>query len=170
MQKISPFFWFDKEAEEAANFYVEVFNGNPGKKRGAKIGAVGKYDEAGSKAAGQPVGSVMTISFTLEGMEFTALNGGPQFKMSGAVSFVVLCETQNEVDYFWRRLGEEGGEPGVCGWINKDKFGVTWQIVPGVLTKLLSDPDPKKAQRAMKAMLKMTKLDIAELKNAANSS
>ena len=165
MQKIIPFLWFATEAEEAANFYVSVFNGNPKRKIKSKLGEINRYHESGSKASGKPKDSVMVASFEIEGQQFTALNGGPQFKFSGAISFVVDCETQEEVDYFWEKLGE-GGETGQCGWINRDKFGVTWQIVPSILAELMGDSDPKKSERVTQAMLTMTKIEIGELKRA----
>ncbi|MDD5396440.1 MAG: VOC family protein [Candidatus Moranbacteria bacterium] len=159
MQKITPFLWFDDKAEEAMNFYATVF-------KNSKILGVSRYGAAGAKASGMPEGSVMTASFELEGLQFTAINGGDFFKFSGAISFVVNCETQEEVDYYWEKLSE-GGEKGQCGWINHDKFGVTWQIVPTVLETLIADPDPQKAGRVMEAMLKMTKIIIADLQKAA---
>lgn len=158
MQKITPFLWFADQAEEAANFYVSLF-------KNSKLGKITRYDKAGSRASGQPVGSVMTVGFELDGQEFVALNGGKYFQFSGAISFVINCETQEEVDYFWEKLSA-GGESGVCGWINKDKFGVTWQVVPTILEKMISDPDPQKAGRAMQAMLKMKKIIIADLQKA----
>lgn len=167
MQKITPFLWFDKEAEKAVNFYISVFNNNPGKRVESKIISASRYDESGAKASGMPKGSVMVISFKLEGQDFAALNGGPFFKFNGAISFSVDCKTQEEIDYFWDKLGE-GGETGQCGWINRDKFGVTWQIVPSALGELMSGPDPKKSERVMKAMLAMTKIDIEGLKRAYN--
>ncbi|MES2059511.1 MAG: VOC family protein [Patescibacteria group bacterium] len=166
MQKITPFLWFDTEAEEAANFYVDLFNGNPAKSMDSKILNISRYPEEGEEVTGKPAGSVMVAEFELEGTCFTALNGGPHFKLNGAVSFVIDCKTQEEVDYFWDKLSTGGGEAGQCGWINHDKFGATWQIVPDVLGKLLSDPDKDKSARAMAAMLKMTKLDIAALEKA----
>jgi predicted 3-demethylubiquinone-9 3-methyltransferase (glyoxalase superfamily) len=164
-QKISAFLWFDNQAEEAANFYVSVFNGNPNKKQESKVLTVNRYDENSAKAAGRPEGSVMIASFELEGQEFTALNGGPQFQFSGAISFMVRCETQKEIDYFWDKLGA-GGETGVCGWINRDKFNITWQIVPVALEELMESADEEKGKRVMKAMLEMSKLDIEKLRNA----
>lgn len=162
MQKITPFLWFDDNAEEAANFYVEVF----GKIfKDSKILNLARYQEAAEEVSGKQAGSIMTISFLIGGETFTAINGGPNLQFSGAVSFVVSCETQDEIDYFWEKLGE-GGETGQCGWINKDKFGVTWQIVPTVLEKLMSDPDKQKSNRAMEALIKMEKLDIGELTRA----
>ena len=155
MQKITPFLWFDHEAEDAALFYTSVF-------KNSKMGTVMRYDSNAAKAGGMPEGSVLTASFELEGLSFTALNGGPVMKFSGAVSFVVSCDTQDEIDYYWSKLNE-GGEEGQCGWINRDKFGLTWQIVPSMLPELISNPG------GMQAMLGMKKLDIAALK-AANAS
>ena len=157
MQKITPFLWFDDKAEEAANFYVSLF-------KNSNIGDIARYDEAGAKAAGRPKGSVMVIEFQLEEQEFVGLNGGPHFKFTEAVSFVVNCETQPEVDEFWAKLSE-GGEEGQCGWL-KDKYGLSWQVVPTVLSKLLKDKDPKKSKRVMEAMLQMKKIDIQILKRA----
>jgi predicted 3-demethylubiquinone-9 3-methyltransferase (glyoxalase superfamily) len=158
MQKITPFLWYDNQAEEAANFYVSLF-------KDSKIGDIARYDEAGAKAAGRPVGSVMVIDFQLEGQEFAAINGGPHFKFTEAVSFVVNCGNQEEVDYFWDKL-VEGGQESQCGWL-KDKYGLSWQIVPTILHELLKDKDAAKAKRVMEAMLKMKKIDIAALKRAA---
>jgi predicted 3-demethylubiquinone-9 3-methyltransferase (glyoxalase superfamily) len=163
MSNITTCLWFDTQAEEAANFYVSVF-AEVG--RSAKIGKIARYGEAGAKVSGQPKGTVMTVEFELDGNSFLGLNGGPLFKFSPATSFVVNCETQEEIDYFWAKLGE-GGKTGQCGWIDYDKFGVSWQIVPTLLGELMSDPDPAKAESAMKAMLSMTKLDLAALKKAA---
>jgi len=157
MQKITPFLWFDNNAEEAANFYVSVF-------KNSKVGDITRYDEAGAAAAGRPVGSVMTIDFQLEGQQFVAINGGPHFKFTEAVSFVVNCETQEEVDYFWQKLSEGGAEV-QCGWL-KDKYGLSWQVVPTVLLEMLKDKDPQKAKRVMQAMLQMKKIDIPTLKRA----
>jgi predicted 3-demethylubiquinone-9 3-methyltransferase (glyoxalase superfamily) len=157
VQKITPFLWFDGQAEEAARFYVALFPDS-------KIVAVARYDEASAKASGRPVGTVMTVAFQLEGREFVALNGGPHFKFTEAVSFVVNCETQEEVDRYWARLSE-GGEEGPCGWL-KDRHGLSWQIVPTDLARLLSDPDRRKAQRVMEAMLRMKKIEIAGLMRA----
>jgi len=153
IQKISPFLWFDNQAEEAARFYTSIF-------RNSKVGAVARYGEAGPG----PKGSVMTVAFELDGQQFTALNGGPQFKFTEAVSFVVNCETQEEVDYFWEKLSD-GGKKVECGWL-KDKFGLSWPIVPTVLPEMLQDKDPVKSQRVMKAIMQMKKLDIAGLENA----
>ena len=155
MQKITPFLWFDKEAEEAVKFYTSVF-------KNSKIGKVSRYGEAGPG----PKGSVMTASFELDGLEFIALNAGPIFKFTEAISFVVNCETQGEVDYYWEKLTADGGAPVECGWL-KDKFGLSWQIVPTALMRLLTDPDRDKANRVMQAMLKMKKIDIATLEEAA---
>src|SRR6266498_2618659 len=153
MQKITPFLWFDDQAEEAANFYVSIF-------KNSKIGNTARYGEAGPG----PAGTVMPVAFELNGQEFTALNGGPEFKFTEAISFFVNCESQQEVDELWEKLSE-GGEEGPCGWL-KDKYGLSWQIVPTVLGEMLNDPDPAKAQRVMKAMLQMQKIDIAGLKQA----
>jgi predicted 3-demethylubiquinone-9 3-methyltransferase (glyoxalase superfamily) len=161
MQKITPFFWFDSQAEEAANFYVSVF-------KNSKILNVSRYDAASAKAAGRPAGSVLTVAFSLDGHTFNALNGGPIFKFTEAVSFAVSCETQDEIDYYWDKLSA-GGEEQPCGWL-KDKFGLSWQVVPSALGKLLSDPDPKKSQRVMEALLRMKKLDLKALERAYDQS
>jgi len=158
MQKITPFLWFDDNAEEAVKFFTSIF-------KNSKIGKIVRYDKAGEKAAGRPAGSVMTIEFQLEGQEFVALNGGPHFKFTEAISFVVNCQTQEEVDYYWEKLSEEGKEV-QCGWL-KDKYGLSWQIVPTILGELLSDKNAAKSQRVMQAMLEMVKLDIEKLKEAA---
>jgi predicted 3-demethylubiquinone-9 3-methyltransferase (glyoxalase superfamily) len=153
MQKITPFLWFDGKAEEAMNFYVSLF-------KNSKIGRVTRYGEGGPG----PKGTVMTATFQLEGQEFTALNGGPMFTFSPAISFFVDCQTQEEVDELWEKLSA-GGEKQRCGWL-KDKFGVSWQIIPSVLGELLADTDPVKAKNAMQAMLQMDKIDIKRLKEA----
>lgn len=153
MQKITPFLWFDGKAEEAMLFYVSIF-------KNSKIGAITRYGDAGPG----PKGTVMVVTFQLEGQEFIALNGGPQFTFSPAISFVVNCETQEEVDAFWEKLSE-GGEKLPCGWL-RDKYGLSWQIVPTVLGEMMQDKDAEKSQRVMKAMLQMTKLDIKRLKQA----
>jgi predicted 3-demethylubiquinone-9 3-methyltransferase (glyoxalase superfamily) len=158
IQKITPFLWLDSQAEEAVNFYTSVF-------KNSRVLSIGRYDEHGAKASGRPEGSVMVSSFELEGQQFTALNGGPMFKFSGAISFIINCENQEEVDYYWERLSD-GGESGQCGWINRDKFGITWQVVPIILEKLLSDPDHKKSGNVMHAMLKMNKIIIKDLQEA----
>jgi predicted 3-demethylubiquinone-9 3-methyltransferase (glyoxalase superfamily) len=158
MQTITPFLWFDNQAEEAANFYVSVF-------KNSKILNGARYGDSGAEAAGRPKGSVMTVEFELDGQKFVGLNGGPHFKFSEAVSFVVNCETQEEVDYFWDSLSAGGSEV-QCGWL-KDKYGLSWQIVPTILAELLRDKDASKSQRVMKAMLQMKKIDIATLKQAA---
>ncbi len=157
MQKITPFLWFDNQAEEAAKFYTSIF-------RNAKIHNISRYDEAGAKASGRPAGSVMVVAFTLDGQEFTALNGGPIFKFTEAISFVVNCETQEEVDHYWNNLSSDPKSE-QCGWL-KDKYGLSWQIVPKQLGEMLSDSDSKKAGRVMQAMLQMKKIDIAVLKQA----
>jgi predicted 3-demethylubiquinone-9 3-methyltransferase (glyoxalase superfamily) len=158
MQKITPFLWFDNQAEQAAKFYTSVF-------KNSKIGRILRYDEASAKAAGGAVGSVLTVEFEIEGQKFTALNGGPQFKFNESVSFVVNCKTQEEVDYFWEKLTAGGGRESECGWL-KDKFGVSWQVTPTVLIDMLNDKDAKKAGRVMKAMMQMQKIEINKLKAA----
>jgi len=158
MQKITPFLWFDDQAEQAAKFYTSIF-------KNSKVGRILRYDENAAKAAGRPLGSVLTIEFEIEGQKFVALNGGPQFKFNESVSFVVNCETQDEVDYFWTKLTADGGQESACGWL-KDKFGLSWQITPTVLIDMLHDKDADKAESVMKAMLEMQKIDIAKL-NAA---
>jgi predicted 3-demethylubiquinone-9 3-methyltransferase (glyoxalase superfamily) len=158
MQNIAPFLWFEDKAEEAANFYVSLFPNS-------KIGAVSRYGEDAAKASGQPKGSVMVVNFELNGQKFMALNGGPHFKFTEAISFLVSCETQQEVDRFWAKLSE-GGQKSRCGWL-KDKYGLSWQIVPAALGKLMSDPDANKSKRVMNAMLQMDKIDIARLEQAA---
>ena len=154
MQKITPFLWFNDQAEEAMNFYVSIF-------KKSKVVSIARHGEAGPG----PKGSVMTATFELEGQEFTALNGGPQFSFSPAVSFLVNCKTQDEVDEFWEKLSA-GGEKQVCGWL-KDKYGLSWQIVPAILGELMRDKDAEKVKRVTEAMLQMTKLDIAGLQRAA---
>jgi len=154
MQKITPFLWFDTEGEDAARFYTSVFPNS-------KIGEIARYGSAGPR----PEGTVMTVSFELDGQRFVALNGGPEFTFSEAVSFLVNCDTQDEVDSYWSALSE-GGEEGPCGWL-KDKFGLSWQIVPKRLPELLADPDRERAQRVMEAMLKMRKIEVDELERAA---
>src|SRR5947207_12570747 len=156
-QKITPFLWFDDKAEEAAKFYTSIF-------KNSEIGKTTRYEEEAGEATGRPAGSVMTIEFELEGQEFVALNGGPMFKFTEAISFVVNCESQEEVDYFWKKLSA-GGEESRCGWL-KDKFGLSWQVVPRVLTEMLADKDTAKAKRVMHAMLQMDKIDIPALKKA----
>lgn len=153
MQKITAFLWFDGQAEEAMNFYTSIF-------KNSKIRSVTRYGEGGPG----PKGTLMTATFTLNGQEFVALNGGPQFKFSEAISFVVNCETQAEVDESWEKLSA-GGAKNRCGWL-KDKYGLSWQIVPTVLGKMLQDKDPEKSKRVMNALLKMDKLDIETLKRA----
>ena len=161
IQKISPFLWFDDNAEEAAKFYVSVF-------KNSKIDKMTRYPEEAAKKIGREPGSVMTVEFTLDGVQFVALNAGPMFKFTEAVSFVVMCETQEEVDYYWGKLTADGGEPGQCSWL-KDKFGLSWQVQPRLLIELLGDKDQAKAERVMNAMMDMTKIDIAALKKAAES-
>jgi predicted 3-demethylubiquinone-9 3-methyltransferase (glyoxalase superfamily) len=153
-QKIKPFLWFDNQAEEAMNYYVSVF-------KNAEVLDVSRYGEGGPG----PAGTVMTASFRLDGLEFVALNGGPEYRFSEAISFQIDCKSQDEVDYFWEKL-TDGGEPGPCGWL-KDRFGLSWQVVPSRLTELLQDPDPANANRVMQAMLQMSKIEIAKLEEAA---
>ena len=153
MQKITPFLWFDNNAEEAMNFYVSIF-------KNSKVLTVSRYGEAGPG----PAGTVMTAEFEIEGQEFVLLNGGPRFQFTEAISFVVNCETQEEVDYFWERLSE-GGKKSRCGWL-KDKFGLWWQVVPVILAELMSDKDPEKSKRVMQSMLTMDKIEIEPLKRA----
>ena len=153
MQKINPSLWFDHEAEEAANFYVSVFTDS-------RIVHVARYGSAGPG----PAGSVMTVDFQLRGQDFNAINGGPQFTFTEAISLLVNCESQDEVDEYWEKLSD-GGQKGPCGWL-KDRYGLSWQIVPTALGEMIADPDEAKSQRAMKAMLQMTKLDVAELRRA----
>jgi predicted 3-demethylubiquinone-9 3-methyltransferase (glyoxalase superfamily) len=159
MQKITPFLWFDHQAEEAANFYASIF-------KNSKVGHVARYDEAGARASGRPRGSAMTVAFQLDGQDFVALNGGPHFKFTEAVSFVVNCQTQEEVDHYWEKLSAGGDETAQqCGWL-KDKYGLSWQIVPVVFFEMLQDKDPKKSGRVMEALLNMKKPDIKALKQA----
>jgi predicted 3-demethylubiquinone-9 3-methyltransferase (glyoxalase superfamily) len=153
MKKITPFLWFDNKAEEAMNYYVSIF-------KNSKVLGVSRFGEGGPG----PQGSVMTATFELNGQEFTALNGGPQFNFTEAISFYVDCESQEEVDELWEKLSE-GGEKSQCGWL-KDKYGLSWQIVPSILGELLQDKDAAKSKRVMEAMLKMSKIDIKTLKQA----
>jgi predicted 3-demethylubiquinone-9 3-methyltransferase (glyoxalase superfamily) len=157
MQKITPFLWFDNQAEEAVKFYVSIF-------KNSKIVNVVRYGEEGAKVSGRPEGTVMTVTCKLDGQLFMALNGGPHFKFTEALSFLVNCETQEEVDELWEKLSA-GGEKGVCGWL-KDKYGLSWQIVPTVLGDMLQDKDAEKTERVMQALLQMKKLDMKKLKQA----
>jgi len=156
-QRITPCLWFDNQAEAAAEFYTSIF-------KNSKIVKVSRYGKAGREVHRRPAGSVMTVSFELDGQAFTALNGGPMFKYSEAISFQIDCKTQEEVDYYWEKLSK-GGEEQPCGWL-KDKFGLSWQVVPSILPEMLTDPDPAKSGRAMLALLQLKKFDIAELKRA----
>ena len=157
--KITPCLWFDSQAEEAAHFYTSIF-------KNSKIGRISRYGKEGYEIHGRPEGSVMTVEFALNGQAFTALNGGPIFRFNEAISFQVHCETQEELDYYWEKLSESGDEKAQqCGWL-KDKYGMSWQIVPEALAVFLSDPDPVKSQRAMRAMLQMKKIDLAMIKRA----
>lgn len=157
MQKITPFLWFNDKAEEVVNFYVSIF-------KNSRVGSIARYGEEGAEVSGRPQGTVMTVTFELEGQEFMALNGGPMFTFSPAISFLVNCATQQEVDELWEKLSA-GGERQQCGWL-KDKYGVSWQIVPTALGEMLRDKDPEKSKRVMHAMLQMTKIDIQGLKEA----
>jgi predicted 3-demethylubiquinone-9 3-methyltransferase (glyoxalase superfamily) len=157
-QRITPFLWFDTQAEEAANFYVSIF-------KNSRIKGMARYDGEAAKAAGRPPGSVMTVQLELDGQDFVALNGGPVFKFTEAISFVVNCESQDEIDHFWQKLSA-GGQAIECGGWLKDKFGVSWQVVPTILGEMLQDRDPEKPKRVMAALMKMKKLDIAGLRKA----
>ena len=157
MQKITPCLWFDDKAEEAAKFYVSIF-------KNSKLGAITRYGEAGAEVSGRPKGSVMTVTFEIEGQEFVALNGGPLFKFSEAISLMVKCETQKEIDDMWEKLSQ-GGEKGQCGWL-KDKYGLSWQIVHPMMDEMLQNKDGEKSERVMKAILQMNKPDLKTLKQA----
>jgi len=159
VQPITACLWFDTQAEEAARYYTGIF-------KNSKIVAITRYPEAGQEVHGKQPGTVMTVEFELNGQTFTSLNGGPNFKFNEAISFQVMCETQADVDHYWSRLGQ-GGDPNAqqCGWL-KDKYGLSWQVVPTGMVEMLNDPDREKAERAMEAMMKMKKLDITELKRA----
>jgi len=161
MQTITPCLWFDDKAEEAVNFYTSIL-------KHSRIKGITRYGKAGAEVSGRPKGTVMTVTFQLDGQEFLALNGGPHFTFSPAISFIVNCETQQEVDELWEKLSA-GGEKQRCGWL-KDKYGVSWQIVPTILGELLTDKDAAKAERVMKAMLQMKKIDIAALEKAAEAA
>ena len=158
MQKITPFLWVDHQAEEAAKFYTSVF-------KNSKVGRIFRYGEEAAEKTGRPVRSVLTVEFEIEGQKFVALNGGPVFKFNESISFVVNCDSQEEVDYFWEKLTADGGEESACGWL-KDKFGVSWQVTPTILIDMLHDKNPERARRVMKAMLQMQKIDIKILKAA----
>lgn len=162
MRKITPNLWFDKQAEDAARYYVSIFPNS-------KITHITHFSPEVAKAARMPEGAVMTVSFELDGNPFMGLNGGPIFKFSEAVSFIVDCKDQEEVDYYWDRLTADGGEPGQCGWL-KDRFGLSWQIVPSILPKLMMQNDPEKAARVGAAIMQMTKIDVAALERAAEGS
>lgn len=155
--KITPFLWFDTQAEQAATFYVSIF-------ADSRIKRVSRYGKIGRETHGNEAGSVLTVEFEIGGQTFVALNGGPRLKFNEAVSFQVTCDTQDEIDYFWNRLSD-GGQEGHCGWL-KDKYGLSWQVVPSALPQMLSDPDSAKSERAMAALLKMKKFDLAELQQA----
>ena len=158
-QKIAPCLWFDDQAEEAVNFYASIF-------KRSKIVSIARYGEAGREFHGKPPGTVMTVAFELDGQAFTSLNGGPMFKFNEAISLQINCDTQEEVDHYWEKLSEGGDKNAQqCGWL-KDKYGVSWQVVPTILPEMVMDPDAGKSQRVMNAMLQMKKIDIAELKRA----
>ena len=160
MQKITPFLWFDDNAEEAVSFYTSIF-------KNSKVTFITRYGKESAEVSGRPQGTVMTMAFQLDGQEFVALNGGPHFKFTEAVSFVVNCESQDEVDHYWGKLSRGGDEKAQqCGWL-KDKYGVSWQIVPTVLGELLNDPDPERSRRVMNALLGMKKIDIGALTQAS---
>ena len=161
MQTITPCLWFDDKAEEAAKFYVSIF-------KNGKVKSITRYGEAGARASGRPKGSVMTVTFDIAGQEFVALNGGPLFKFTEAISLIVKCETQQEIDDMWEKLSA-GGEEGPCGWL-KDKYGLSWQIVAPGMDKMLNDQDAGKSERVMEAVLKMGKIDLARLKQAYEQS
>lgn len=156
---LTPCLWFDTEAEDAANLYCSVFPNS-------KVTAVSRFPDAGQEIHGKPAGSVMVVSFTLNGQSFTALNGGPDFKFDEAVSFQITCDTQDEVDYYWNALTQDGGQEGPCGWL-KDKFGLSWQVVPSALPRLMTAADPAASARVMNAFLKMKKFNIETLERAA---
>ena len=161
MPKITSFLWFDSQAEEAVKLYTSIF-------KNSKVGRILRYMEQTAEKTGRPVGSVLTVEFEIEGQKFVALNGGPQFKFNESISFVVTCETQEEVDYFWEKLTADGGRESQCGWL-KDKFGLLWQVVPTVLIDMLHEKDSEKSERVTEAMLKMKKIDIKTLKQAYKS-
>ncbi len=156
-QSITPCLWFDTQAEQAANFYCAIF-------RNSKITAISRFPDAGQDIHGKPAGSVMVVAFELDGQSFTALNGGPQFKFDEAVSFQIYCETQDKIDYYWSAL-TKGGQEGPCGWL-KDQFGLSWQVVPSAIPKMMTDPDAAKSARVMNAFMKMKKLDLATIERA----
>jgi predicted 3-demethylubiquinone-9 3-methyltransferase (glyoxalase superfamily) len=159
MPKITPFLWFDDKAEEAVNFYTSIFHNS-------KVMVTTRYGKEGAEASGRPRGTVMTVAFQLDGQDFVALNGGPHFRFTEAISFVVNCESQEELDYYWGKLSEGGDEKAQqCGWL-KDKYGLSWQIVPTVLGELLNDPDPDKSRGVMEVLLGMKKIDMEKLKQA----
>jgi predicted 3-demethylubiquinone-9 3-methyltransferase (glyoxalase superfamily) len=158
MQNITPNLWFDNKAEEAAKFYVSIF-------KNSKMGTISRYDEEAAKHTGRPAGSAMLVTFQLSGQDFMALNGGPMFKFSEAVSFVINCEDQDEVDYFWEKLTGGGGEESMCGWL-KDQFGLSWQVVPTALGELMTSGTAEQSRRVMNAMLQMRKIDIQKLQDA----
>jgi predicted 3-demethylubiquinone-9 3-methyltransferase (glyoxalase superfamily) len=162
LQKINPCLWFDNQGEEAARFYVSVF-------RNSSLGAISYYPAEGQEVHGRPPGSVMTVEFVLEGQSFLALNGGPQLTFNMAISLMINCQTQAEIDHYWHALLADGGQPNDCGWL-QDRFGVSWQVTPVQLDELLRDPDRQKANRVMRAMLQMQKIDLAKIQRAAEGA
>lgn len=161
MQKITPCLWFDNQAEDAARFYTSIF-------KNSKLGRISRYGKEGHEIHKKPEGAVMVVEFEINGQTFTALNGGPQFKFNEAISLQVHCDTQEEIDYYWQKLSE-GGDPRSqqCGWL-KDKFGLSWQVVPAIIGELMTDPNTAKSERVMKAVMQMKKIDLAEIKRAYN--
>jgi predicted 3-demethylubiquinone-9 3-methyltransferase (glyoxalase superfamily) len=157
-QKITPCLWFDRNAEQAVKFYVSLF-------KNSKIKHIQRYDQAGAEASGQPEGTVMTVSFQLAGQDFTALNGGPIFKFTEAISLVVNCKDQKEVNFYWKKMTSGGGRPSMCGWL-KDKYGLSWQIVPTAALEMITDTDPAKSLRVMSALMQMRKIDLQKLRRA----
>jgi predicted 3-demethylubiquinone-9 3-methyltransferase (glyoxalase superfamily) len=157
-RKITPCLWFDTQAEEAARFYCSVF-------RNSKLGRISRFPNAGQDVHGKPAGSVMTVEFELDGQPFVALNGGPQFKFDEAVSFQIYCDTQADIDHYWSKLTADGGQEAPCGWL-KDKFGLSWQVVPAVLPRMMADSDTEKSARVMNAFMKMKKLDLDKITRA----
>lgn len=166
-QKITSCLWFDKEAEEAANLYISIFSNAPLKDNDSETLNISRYTDEGKEVHGMEAGTVLTVEFTLEGQKFIALNAGPIFKFTEAISFVIECSNQEEIDYFWEKLIADGGEESQCGWL-KDKFGLSWQVTPKLLDELIRDPDKEKADRVMHAILQMKKIDIKAIEEAAN--
>jgi predicted 3-demethylubiquinone-9 3-methyltransferase (glyoxalase superfamily) len=168
MPQITSFLWYDSQAEQAANYYVSIFSKRDSKKGNSKIDNIARYDAGAAKATNRPEGSVMVVDFTLDGQPFAALNGGPVFKFNESVSFVINCKDQEEVDYYWNNLTSDGGNESMCGWL-KDKYGLSWQVVPVVLNKYITDKNPKKAQAVMHEMMKMKKIIVEDIEKAYRS-